>query len=104
MTRNYLDVLQNIEFVLLSEYENDVSIDDEIVAEALRAAILNTEPDDDIVQFLKERLEGIRQVRSDVSDDIWRDGLRTVLQSVMRHSSMKSGCTLYLDFVSDAVF
>lgn len=104
MTRNYLDVLLNIEFILLSEYENDVSIDDRIVAEALRTAVLNTEPDDDIVQFLKERLEEIRQIRSDVSDDIWRDGLRTVLQSVLRHSSMKPGCTWYLDFVSDAVF
>jgi len=103
MTRNYLDVLQNIEFILLSEYENDVSIDDRIVAEALRAAVLNAEPDDDIVQFLKERLEEIRRVRSDVSDDIWRDGLRTVLQSVLRHSNLKPGTTWYLDFVSDMV-
>ena len=103
MTRNYLDVLQNIEFILLSEYENDVSIDDSIVAEALRAAVLNTNPDDETAQFLKERLEEISDVRSDVSDDIWRDGLRTVLQSVLRHSSLKPGCRWYLDFVSDAV-
>ena len=103
MTRDHLDVLQNIEFILLSEY-NDASIDDRIVAEALRAAVLNTEPDDDIVQFLKKRLEEIREVRSDVSDDTWRDGLRTVLQSVLRHSSLKPGCTRYLDFVADAVF
>lgn len=103
MARNNLDVLQNIEFILLSEYENDVSIDDSVVAEALRAAVLNTNPQDDTAQFLKERLEEIREVRSDASDDIWRDGLRTVLQSVLRHSSLKPGCRWYLDFVSDAV-
>ena len=103
MTRNYIDVLQNIELILLSNYENDVSIDDCVVAEALRAAVLNTVPDDDCAQFLRERLEGIREVRPDVSDDIWRDGLRTVLQSVLRHSSLKPGCRWYLDFVSDAV-
>lgn len=103
MTRNNIDVLQNIEFILLSEYENDVTIDDRVVAEALRAAVLNTEPDDDSTQFLRERLEDVRAVRSDVSDDIWLDGLRTVLQSVLRHSSLKPGCRWYLDFVSDAV-
>ncbi len=103
MSRNHLDVLQNIEFILLSEYENDESIDDSIVAEALIAAVLNTVPDDDCAQFLRERLEGIREVRPDVSDDIWRDGLRTVLQSVLRHSSLKPGCRWYLDFVSGAV-
>ena len=103
MTGNYLDVLQNIEFILLSEYENDVTIDDSIVAEALRAAVLNANPDDETAQFLKERLEEISDVRSDVSDDIWRDGLRTVLQSVLRHSSLKPGCRWYLDFVSGAV-
>jgi len=103
MTRDHLDVLQNIEFILLSEYENDVSIDDGVVAEALRAAVLNTDPDDDTPQFLKERLQEIREVRSNVSDDIWRDGLRTVLQSVLRHSSLKPGCRWYLDFVSGLV-
>jgi hypothetical protein len=103
MTGNYLDVLQNIEFILLSEYENDASIDDCVVADALRAAVLNTEPDDDTAQFLKERLEQIRELRSDTSDDIWRDGLRTVLQSVLRHSSLKPGCRWYLDFVYDLV-
>jgi hypothetical protein len=100
MTRNHLDLLQNIEFILLSEYENDVCIDDSIVAEALRAVVLNTEPDDEIVQSLKERLEDLRRLRSDVSDEIWRDGLLTVLQSVLRHSSLKPGCIWYLDFVS----
>jgi hypothetical protein len=100
MTRNNIDVLQNIEFALQCEYENDMSIEDRAVAEALRAAVLNTNPDDDTAKLLKERLQHIREIRSDVPDYIWRDGLRTVLQSVLRHSSLKPGCTWYLDFVS----
>ncbi|GAG34969.1 unnamed protein product, partial [marine sediment metagenome] len=39
----------------------------------------------------------------DIPDDIWRDGLRTVLESVHRHSSLKPGSRDYLDFVSDYV-
>jgi uncharacterized protein YlxP (DUF503 family) len=100
MTGNNVDVLQNIEFALLREYENDTSIDDRAVAEALRAAFLNTRPDDDTAQLLKDSPQQIRAIRSGVPDDIWGDGLRTVLQSVLRHSSLKPGCTHNLDFVS----
>ena len=104
MARNHLDVLQNIEFALVSRYRNDRSIDDRIVAGALKAAIiLDTEPQDTRAQSLSESLEGIREIRSDISDDIWRDGLRTVLQSVQRHSSLMTGSRGYLDFVSDFV-
>ncbi|HUT46116.1 MAG TPA: hypothetical protein VMX36_07500 [Sedimentisphaerales bacterium] len=45
----------------------------------------------------------MRRFRSDVSDDIWRDGLRTVLQSVQRHSNLRPGEREYLDFVSDFI-
>lgn len=104
MIRDHLDVLQNIEFVILSEYQNDRGIDDCIVADALKAAILGTDPEDDRAQLLNESLEHIFSLRADISDDIWRDGLRTVLQSVLRHSSLKPGCRWYLDFVTDIVF
>jgi len=57
MARDHLDVLQNIEFTLVSAHR--------------------------------------------VSDDVWRDGLRTVLQSVHRHSDLRPGSRAYLDFVSD---
>jgi uncharacterized alpha-E superfamily protein len=103
MTRDHLDVLQNIEFVLVSGYRSDRTIDDRIVADALRAAILDAEPQDSRARSLNESLESIRMLRSDVSDDIWRDGLRTVLESVHRHSSLKTGSRGYLDFVSDYV-
>jgi len=103
MTRDHLDILQNIEFVLVSGYRSDRSIDDCIVADALKAAIFDTEAEDTRVQSLNEGLEDIHELHSDISDDIWQDGLRTVLQSVHRHSSLKPGSRWYLDFVSDFV-
>ena len=104
MARDHLDVLQNIEFVLVSGYRSDRSIDDRIVADVLIAAILDAEPQDIRARSLNESMESIRALRSDISDDIWRDGLRTVLESVHRHSSLKPGSRGYLDFVSDFPF
>ena len=103
MTRDHYDILQNIEFVLVSIYRNDRSIDDRIVADALKAAIHGDVPQGVHAQSLMNGLEDIREMRSDVQDDIWRDGLRTVLQSVYRHSNLRPGATGYLDFVSDFV-
>lgn len=103
MARDHLDVLQNIEFVLVSGYRSDRSIDDRIVADVLIAAIFDAEPEDTRDRSLNESLESIRVLRSDIPDDIWRDGLRTVLESVHRHSSLKPGSRGYLDFVSDYV-
>jgi hypothetical protein len=104
MSRDHVDVLQNIESSLLSGHRADPTIDDRIVAGALRAAIHGDMSEDARAQWLSEGLEEIRQVRSDVSDDIWRDGLRTVLQSVHRHSSLRPGSRDYLDFVSAFIF
>jgi len=100
MTQDHQDVLQNIEFVLVTRYREDHSIDDRIIADALEAAIHGDTPEDTLAQSLNKSLEGIREFRSDVSDDVWRDGLRTVLQSVHRHSSLTPGSRAYLDFVS----
>jgi len=103
MTRDHQDILQNIEFILISGYRDDHTIDDRIVADALRAAIHSDVPEDARAQSLNKSLAGIRELRTDVSDDIWRDGLRTVLQSVHRHSSLRPGERRYLDFVSDFI-
>ncbi|MHC4511598.1 MAG: hypothetical protein ACYTAO_22045 [Planctomycetota bacterium] len=100
MTRNHQDILQNIEFVLVSRYRDNGTIDDRIVADALTVALGGNVPQNRRAQSLTEALEEIREFRSDVSDEIWRDGLRTVLQSVHRHSSLRPGSRGYLDFVS----
>jgi hypothetical protein len=103
MARDHVDVLQNIESVLVSGHRKDPTIDDRTVAEALKAAVRGGVSEDARVQSLNKNLEYTRQLRSDVSDDVWRDGLRTVLQSVHRHSSLRPGLRAYLDFVSGFV-
>ena len=104
MTRDYQDVLQNIEFVLVSQYRENRRIDDRIVADALKAAIRGDTAEHVLAESLNEGLEEMRLFRSDVSDDIWRDCLRTVLQSVHRHSYLRPGEREYLDFVCSFIF
>jgi len=104
MSRDHQDILQNIEFILVSGYREDQSIDDRIVAEALKAAIAGASPQDTLAQSLKRKLEAMREFRSDVTDDVWLNGLRVVLQSVHRHSSLSPGDRGYLDFVSQFIF
>ena len=103
MSRDHQDVLQNIEFVLVTRYREDRTIDDRIVADALEAAIHGDTPEDTLAQSLNESLEGMREFRREISDETWRDCLRTVLQSVHRHSSLRPGSRGYLDFVSDFI-
>ena len=104
MTRDHHDLLQNIEFILVSRYHDDGSIDDRIISDALNAAIRGDTAEYALAESLHEDLEEVRVLRSDVSDDIWRDGLRTVLQSVQRHSGLRPGEREYLDFVCDFIF
>ena len=103
MVRDHQDVLQNIEFVFISRYRENRRIDDRIVADVLKAAIHGDKAEDALAESLNKELEEVRLFRSDVSDDIWRDGLRTVLQSVQRHSNLRLGEREYLDFVSDFI-
>ena len=104
MVRDHQGILQNIEFVLVSQYREDRRIDDRIVADALKAAIRDDMVEDALAESLYEGLREMRMFRSDVSDDIWRDGLRTVLQSVHRHSYLRPGEREYLDFVCNFIF
>ena len=103
MTRDHVDVLQNIEFILVTRHRENGSIDDRIIADALKAAIDNDVPKDERARSIKENLQDMHEFRGDVSNDIWRAGLRTVLQSVKRHSDLRPGSTDYLDFVSEFI-
>ena len=103
MVRDHQDLLQNIEFIFISRYREDRRMDDRIVADALKAAIHGDTAEDALAESLNKGLEEMRRFRSDVSDDIWRDGLLTVLQSVQRHSYLRPGEREYLDFVSDFI-
>ena len=103
MTRDHLDVLQNIEFTILSASRSHSNIDDKIVASALKTAIADGEPLEGLSGLLIKDLENIRLIRTDVSDQIWKDGLKVVLRSVYNHSAAQAGDIDYLDFVSEYV-
>lgn len=103
MTRHHVDVLQNIEFVLVSSSRNNGKIDDKVVATALKAAINGIDSDDKLPDSLVKALNEMRSIRADVSDEIWTNGLKVVLESVYNHSEAQDGDTDYLDFVSDFV-
>ena len=106
MTRDHVDVLQNIEFVLVTHARHNRAIDDDIIDRALQIAMGRTDvagETDPRVVTLCEALEEMRETREDVSDTIWHAGLRTVDESVRRHSQLKPGEKSYLQFVGPYV-
>jgi len=100
MTNDHVDVLQNIEFSIVSAYRRSSNIDDKVVASALKTAITGDDAADELSHLLIEALEDTRLLRADVSDEIWKNGLKVVLQSVCDHSDMRTGDRDYLEFVS----
>ena len=100
MTSDHADVLQNIEFSIVSAYRCNNNIDDKVVASALRTAITGGDAADELSHSLIEALEDIRLLHADVSDEIWKNGLKVVLQSVYDHSDMRTGDRDYLEFIS----
>jgi hypothetical protein len=106
MTRDHLDVLQNIEFALVTCARHDPAIDDRMVDQALRICKSGeavAEDDDPRVNMLCEQLMSMRAMREDVSDEVWDAGLRTVDESVRRHSDLRPGEKSYLSFVAQYV-
>ena len=106
MSRDHLDVLQNIEFVLVNYAREDQSVDDRTIDEALSLSLRGGDPDDDTdetVVDLCESLDELRDFRGDVPDNIWDAGLKTVRDSVRGHSSLAPGDRGYLRFVDQYV-
>jgi len=103
MTRNHLDVLQNIEFSIVSTCRGHRDIDDKIISSALRAAIAGDEPADELSALLTKDLANIRRMRADVPDKIWTNGLKVVLESVHNHSNTRPGDRDYLTFIQNFV-
>jgi len=106
MTRDHVDVLQNIEFALVNAAREDPNIDDRMIAQSLRICMHQTDSPDDAglpVVRLCGVLKAMRSFREDVPDDIWLAGLETVDDSVRRHSSLLPGVRSYLDFVNGFV-
>lgn len=103
MTRDHLDVLQNIEFSIVSTCHSHGDIDDRIIASALKTAIAGSEPVGELSAILINDLVQIRQMRADVPDNIWTNGLKVVLQSVHNHSYAGPGDRDYLTFIRNYV-
>ena len=102
MSRDHLDVLQNIEFTLVRAAREDDDIDDRTIEEALQMAMRGVPPDDDadpLAVDLVSLLEGLRHVREDVTDSVWQAGLKQVRDSVRRHSDLAPGRKGYIRFV-----
>ncbi len=100
MTQHYIDVLQNIEFCLVTAWRDENDIDDKDTAAALKTVINEGRAENPRVKLLVSALENIRMKRMDVSDEIWRKGLKVVLESVHTHSDAEAGDTDYLEFAS----
>ena len=103
MIRDHVDLLQNIEATLVEAAHQSDDFDDYIVELVLRAAIARGEPDNPTVIEAKSRLEIIRDMRRDVTDELWINGLQTIYSSLRRHSDCRPGDTTYLDFVAGYV-
>jgi hypothetical protein len=103
MTRDHIDVLQNIEFSIVSACRGHSGIDDNIIASALKAAIAGDEPADELSALLINDLANTRRMREDVPDTIWTNGLKVVLQSVHNHSDARPGDRDYITFVQNYV-
>lgn len=103
MTRDHPDVLQNIEVVFAQRHGRRHDIDDLAVFTAIRARVMKTEPEDPIAGELVAALDDMRALRSDLSDDLWRDALIVIANSVKFHSSLRPGETNYLRFIEQFV-
>ena len=103
MTRDHLDVLQNIEFSIVSTCRNYGDIDDSIIASALKTTIAGSDPVGELSAILINDLVQIRQMRASVPDNIWTDGLKVVLHSVRNHSDAQPGDRDYLAFIKNYV-
>jgi len=103
MVENHPDVLHNIEITLVTSYKADKTVDDCTAARVLKATIEGSRPEDDPAAGLFDSLVKMREFRVDVSDDIWRNCIRVVLDSVKTHSALTPGSRGYFRFVSKYV-
>ena len=103
MVRDRQDVLQNIEFALVTAARDAEEVDDRVVEQVLQLAIRGLSSEDPIVQWALNLLASIRETREEVPDEVWRDGLRVVYASLKRHSSCGRGETNYLEFAGQFI-
>jgi hypothetical protein len=107
MPRDHPDVLHAIESAIVAAARQAFELDDFAISRTLRSFIRGTELPDDAgsgERVLAAHLTRARAAREDVSRDIWIAGLRTVDDSVRRHSALLPDEVSYLEFVKHYVF
>jgi len=103
MSRDHQDVLQNIEFALVSTWRDRDDVDDRACHAAIESLLTGSQPTGDAASALSGRLLAIRDMRADVPDRLWVDGLRVVAGSIRTHSRRGPGDVDYLIFVAQYV-
>ena len=99
ITRSHADVLQNIEFTLVHCWREVEGVDDAWTHIALVAAMRDDPPDHPCSWHVYQKLKSLREMRDDLSPELWLDALRVVDQSVRDHSSLRHGDRSYLAFI-----
>jgi hypothetical protein len=103
VAREHTDVLFNIESTLVMLHRDDPEVDDQDADTILRAAIEGQTLSEEKLQDTVDALEIVRKLDGRLSDNDWLDCLRTLRDSVKRHSSLRPGDRRYLDFVDDYI-
>lgn len=99
LVEHHQDVLMNIETAVLLAWRSDASIDDRKVKKALMAQFRGETPEKGGAKRVQEMLTDAREARPEISDEIWRNGLLVVLESVGNHSSTAPSVRDYLRFI-----
>ncbi len=99
----HMDVLQNIEFTLITAYRKDKTVDDFVLGNSLRELIYNKTIDDSRSNAIADRLREVREMRSDISDKIWIKALHTIMESIHLHSALNPGSRGYIHFISEFI-
>ncbi len=97
MQRDHLGVLYAIEKAIVEANREHADVDDSAVRAAVVAHLNDRDPDR-CGEEVFNRLAAARRNRSDVPDEVWRDGLRVVLDSVKNHSDCQPGEVGYVEF------
>jgi hypothetical protein len=104
MSRDHADVLQNIEFCLVATFHENPAFDDAGALKALWAMALGElETGDPHADEALQSLWDVRRIREEVTDNVWHDGLRVIMDSVRRQSRLHEGEISYLAFVDGYV-
>jgi|GEM_PF-5491423 len=101
VSRDHEDVLRGIETCLVKRARQDPSMDDQAAFEAVNACRLGTAPPDGLVGELVHGLTAAREALAvGVSDEVWKDALKVVGDSVKRHSRFAPRERSYLGFAA----